>query len=271
MRPWFSKKNPSDEIPVLEDGASEDGGAVKTFWEHLDDLRGTVFKSLFALAITFHLALAFANRILNVITWPLRRVTDHPENFLLSLNVTDSFVLSVKLAFYVGLVFAAPAILYFVGQFVLPALRPKEKRLLWPGFAGGTVLFILGAVSCFVFVVPQTLRAFIQASRWLGIEPRWTIDSYISFVAQFTLMTGLTFEIPLVILILVRLGVVGYETVRKGRKILLLLAFVVAAFLAPPDPLSMILMALPLVVLFEITIWLSWFAERRRRARSYDS
>jgi sec-independent protein translocase protein TatC len=266
VRPWFSKKKPSDEVQVINDG-----GAVKTFWEHLDDLRGTIFKSLIALAITFHLALVFANRIIQVLTWPLRRVTDHPENFLLSLNVTDSFVLSVKLAFYVGLVLAAPAILYFIGEFVLPALKPKEKRLLWPGFAAGTGLFIMGAVSCFLFIIPQTLRAFIQASHWLGIEPRWTIDSYVGFITQFTLMTGLTFEVPLVILILVRLGVVGYETVRKGRKFLVFFAFVIAAFLAPPDPLSMLLMALPLVVLFEITIWLSWFTERRRKTRSYDS
>jgi len=266
VRPWFSKKDPSDELQVIEDG-----GVIQTFWEHLDDLRGTVFKCLIALAITFHLALAFANRILELITWPLRQATDHPENFLLSLNVTDSFVLSVKLAFYVGLVLAAPAILYFVGQFVLPALKPKEKGVLWPGFAAGTVLFIVGAAGCFVFIIPKTLLAFIQMSHWLKIEPRWTIDSYIGFVTQFTLMTGLTFEIPLVMLILVRLGVLGYETVRKGRKILLLFAFVVAAFLAPPDPLSMVLMALPLIVLFEITIWLSWFTERRRKVRPNKS
>jgi len=239
---------------------------LKTFWGHLDDLRGTLFKSLIALAITFHVALAFANRILAVITWPLRRVTDHPENYLLSLNVTDSFVLSVKLAFYVGLVVAAPAILYFVGQFVLPALRPKEKHLLWPSFAAGTLLFVCGGVGCFLFIVPRTVWAFIEASHWLGIEPHWTIDSYISFVSQFTLMTGLTFEMPLVILILVRLGVLGYATVRKGRKVFILLAFVVGAFLAPPDPLSMLLMALPLLVLFEITIWLSWFSDRRRKS-----
>ncbi|MGO9245478.1 MAG: twin-arginine translocase subunit TatC [Verrucomicrobiia bacterium] len=264
MRPWFSKKAPSDKLQVVEDSSSREEGNLKSFWEHLDDLRSTVFKSLIALAVTFHLALAFANRILGILTWPLRRVTDHPENFLLSLNVTDSFMLSVKLAFYVGLVLAAPAILYFVGQFVLPALRPREKQMLWPGFAAGTILFILGAVSCFLFIVPQTLRAFIQASHWLGIEPRWTIESYISFVTQFTLMTGLTFEIPLVLLVLVRLGVLSYATVRSGRKILILVAFVIAAFLAPPDPLSMILMALPLVLLFEITIWLCWLTERRR-------
>ena len=266
MRPWFSKKNPPDELQVIEDAASDDGGAVKSFWEHLDDLRRTLFKSIIALAITFHLALVFANRILGFLTWPLRRATDHPQNFLLSLNVTDSFVLSVKLALYVGLVLAAPAICYFVGQFVLPALKPKEKRLLWPGFLAGTLLFIAGAVSCFFLIVPQTLRAFIQASRWLGIEPRWTIDSYIGFVTQFTLMTGLTFEIPLVLLILVRLGILGYATVRSGRKIFILLSFAIAAFLAPPDPLSMVLMALPLTVLFELTIWLAWFVERRREA-----
>jgi len=263
---WLSKNNPPGEVQIVKDEGTEGEGAVKPFWEHLEDLRSTLFKSLIALAVTFHIALVFSNRILEILTWPLRRVTDHPENYLLSLNVTDSFVLSVKLAFYVGIMLAAPAILYFVGQFVLPALKPKEKQMLWPGFAAGTILFIVGAVSCFLFIVPQTLRTFILASRWLGIVPRWTIESYISFVTQFTLMTGLTFEIPLIILVLVRLGVLGYTTVRKGRKILVLLAFVIAAFLAPPDPLSMILMALPLVVLFEITIWLCWLMERRRKS-----
>ena len=110
MRPWLSRKNPPDESQAVVDAGS-DVGELKTFWEHLDDLRRTLFKSIIALAITFHVALAFSNRILRVLTWPLRRVTDHPENFLLSLNVTDSFVLSIKLALYVGLVVAAPAIL----------------------------------------------------------------------------------------------------------------------------------------------------------------
>jgi sec-independent protein translocase protein TatC len=264
---WFSRKNRPVETQLIVGNDPDDGGAVKSFWEHLDDLRKTVFRSIVALAITFHIALVFANKILLVLTWPLRKVTDHPENFLISLNVTDSFVLSVKIALYVGLVFAAPFICYFIGQFVLPALRPKEKTMLWPGFAAGTVLFVVGAVSCFLFIVPKTLLAFIEASHWLGIEPRWTIDSYIGFVTQFTLMTGLTFEIPLLILILVQIGLLGYDTVRRGRKIFILLSFVIAAFLAPPDPLSMVLMSLPLVVLFEITIWVAWFMERRKRAR----
>lgn len=249
---------------VLEDN----GGPVKSFVEHLDDLRGALFKILGALFVGFNIALLFANRILAFLTSPLRRVTDHPEAFLQSLNVTDSFVLSMKLAFYVGLVISAPAICYFVGQFLLPALRMKERRVLWPTFALGTVLFMAGAATCFFLMIPQTLRAFIQASRWLNIEPRWTIDSYISFVTQFVLMCGLTFEIPLVVLVLVQIGLISYDTVRKGRKIFVALAFAIAAFLAPPDPLSMVLMAAPLVVLFEIAIWMSWFVDRRRRRKS---
>ena len=169
------------------------------------------------------------------------------------------------------LILAMPVICYFIGQFVLPALRPKERQALWPAFAWGTLLFVMGCGMCFVFMVPQTLRAFIQMSHWLGIEPRWTIESYISFVIQFMLMCGLTFEIPLVVVILVHVGVLSYQTVRQGRKILIFVAFAIASFLAPPDPLSMILMAAPLVVLFELAIWLSWFAERRRRAKSYES
>jgi len=265
LRRWFRRESatPEDEATPLE---IADGGPVKPFVEHLEDLRGTLFKILGALFVGFNVALLSANHILSFLTRPLRQVTDHPEKFLLSLNVTDSLVLSMKIALYVGLIISAPAICYFLGEFILPALRPREKRLMWPAFAWGTLLFLAGCATCFFLIVPQTLRAFIQASRWLGIEPRWTIDSYIGFITQFVLMCGLTFEIPLVMVILVRIGLLSYQTVRKGRKVLAAIAFTIAAFLAPPDPLSMMLMAAPLLVLFEIAIWLSWFSQRKTKA-----
>ena len=252
MLTWLRKQSPDDE------------SEVKSFWEHLEDLRRTLWKSIFTLGITFLLTLGFADKILSFLTRPLRQVTDRPENFLQSLNVADSFVLPMKIAFYAGLLLAAPAILFFIGQFILPALRQQEKQALWPGFFWGTLLFISGVATCYYLMVPQTLRAFIRGSHWFGIEPRWTIDSYISFVTQFMLMCGVTFEIPLVLVILVRVGVLSYNTVRKSRKILIFVAFAISSFLAPPDPMSMIVMGLPLVILFEIAIWLSWFAERRR-------
>ena len=253
MLTWFRKQSP------------DDGGEVKSFWEHLEDLRSMIWKSLLALGVAFLLALGFANRILDFLTYPLKQVTDHPENFLQSLNVSDSFVLPMKIAFYAGLMLAAPVICFFIGQFILPALRQQEKQALWPGFLFGALLFVAGVASCYYFMVPQTLQAFIRGSRWFGIEPRWTIDSYISFVTQFMVMCGLTFEIPLVLVILVRIGVLSSKTVRKSRKILIFVAFVISSLLAPPDPMSMILMAVPLIVLFEIAIWLSWFVDRKRQ------
>ena len=198
---------------------------------------------------------------------PLYQILPTPENFLQSLNVTDSFVMAMKLAFYGGLLLGAPFIFYHLAQFILPALKRHEKRMVVPVFVFGTLLFVAGAACCYYLMVPQTLRVFIKYSEWLQIEPKWTVTSYVSFVTQFMLSVGLTFEAPLVILILVRLGILSQRTLRGGRKVMIAVAVVVAAVLAPPDPLSMILMAIPLVVVFEITIWLAWFVERRRDAR----
>ena len=255
MLTWLQKQPP------------DDGVEVKSFWEHIDDLRSVLWKSIIALVVGFGLALGFTRQILDFLTSPLKRVTDHPENFLQSLNVSDSFVLPMQIAFYAGLLLSAPVICFFIGQFILPALRKHEKQVLWPGFFWGTLLFIAGVMSCYYFMIPQTLQTFIQGSRWLGIPAHWSIDSYISFVTQFMVMCGLTFEIPLVLVILVRVGILSYKTVRKGRKVLIFGAFAISSFLAPPDPISMIVMALPLVVLFEIAIWLSWLVDRRRQSQ----
>jgi sec-independent protein translocase protein TatC len=270
LRRWFSRKVSADRVKTVSgagrdtDATGEDGGPVKPFVEHLEDLRRTLFKILGALFVGFNIALVCANHILAFLKAPLRRVTDHPEHFLQNIDVTGSFSLWMQLALYVGAILSAPVIFYFIGQFVLPALRPREKQVLWPSFLVGAGLFLLGAAACYYLMIPQTLRAFIQLSHWLEIEPRWTVESYIGFVTQFMLVCGLTFEIPLVVVILVQVGLLGYDTVRRGRKIFIAVSFAVSAFLAPPDVLSMILMAIPLVILFEIAIWLSWLTERRR-------
>jgi len=112
-------------------------------------------------------------------------------------------------------------------------------------------------------MIPQTLKAFVKYSAWLGIKPQWTVSSYIGFVTQFMLAVGATFEVPLVILVLVRLGVLQAATVARSRRIMMAVAVVLAAILAPPDPLSMIIMAIPLIGLFEVTIWLARLVERR--------
>lgn len=256
MLSWFRKPLPVDEVEV------------KSFGEHLEDLRAMLFKTLAALFVGFNICLVFANRLLFFLEQPLYRVVDKPERFLQSLNVTDSFVLAMKMAFYGGLVLTMPVLVYFIAQFVLPALKPREKKLLFPICFFGALLFLSGVALCFFWIIPQTLKAFIQYSEWMKIEPHWTVGSYIEFVTQFMLAMGLTFEVPLLVLVLVQLGIVSAATVRKGRKVCVAIAVVISAIVAPPDPLSMVLMALPLIALFEVTIWVAWLLDRQKRPKA---
>ena len=247
-------------------GSKNDGSATKPMVEHLEDMRRTLIRIAVALFIGFNLCLAFANRILFFLEAPLRRVAQNPKDCLQSLNVTDSFVLAMTLSFYGSVLLAMPAILYYIADFILPALKPKERKTILPSFVFGALLFIAGVAVCYYAMIPQTLKAFIKYSAWLDIKPQWTVSSYVSFVTQFMLSAGLIFEVPLVILILVRLGVISASTVAKSRKIMIAVAVILAAILAPPDPLSMVVMAIPLVIMFEVTIWLAKFAEKRMRS-----
>jgi len=256
-------------IPVVlswfRKSPSTDAAEVKSFTDHLDDLRAMLFKTLAALFIGFNICLVYANRLLRLIEQPLYQSVAQPERFLQSLNVTDSFVLAMKMAFYGGLVLTMPILLYFIAQFVLPALKPREKKLLLPVCFFGALLFLAGVALCFFWVVPQTLKAFIKYSEWMHIEPHWTVGSYVEFVTQFMLAMGLTFEVPLVLLVLVQLGIVKAATIRKGRKVFIAVAVVISAIVAPPDPLSMVLMSLPLIALFEVTIWVAWLMDRKKQ------
>ena len=265
---WFARlepaKPPANHAPEI--GVVPGVEATKPLIEHLEDLRGMLLRIAAALFVGFNICLVFANRVLGFLEAPLYRVVPNPESCLQSLNVTDSFVLAVQLSFYGGLILTMPLIIYFIADFILPALRPKERTTIIPSFIIGALLFLAGAAACYYAMIPQTLKAFVKYSVWLGIKPQWTVSSYIGFVTQFMLAVGVTFEVPLVILILVRLGVLRAATVARSRRIMMAAAVVLAAVLAPPDPLSMIIMAIPLVLMFEITIWLAKWVESRRPA-----
>lgn len=264
---WLAKQHEADSSRDLPDTFEDGEGEKKSFVEHLEDFRRTLIKIGIALFIGFNICLVFANRILAFLVEPWRRIMPGPEGQLISLRVTDAFSLWMKLAFYGGLVLAFPAVCYFLAEFILPALRKKEKDLLMPTFIFGTLLFIAGAAACYYLMIPQTLKVFLKYTEWFEMKRLWTAVDYVGFVTSFILSVGITFEVPLVILILVRLGILSAKTVASGRKIMLAAAVILAAVLAPPDPLSMIMMTLPLIVICELTIWLAWFVERWRIKR----
>ena len=264
---WVAKQQSQDsrqELPVVSEDAE---GESKSFLEHLEDLRSTIIKIGVALFLGFNICLVFANHILVFLEEPWRRIVPGPEGQLVSLRVTDAFFLWMKLSFYGGLVLASPAVCYFLADFILPALKKKERALLMPTFIFGTLLFLAGAAICYYVMIPQTLKVFLKYTDWLEMKRQWTAVDYVGFVTNFMLSVGITFEVPLVILMLVRLGLLSAGTVAGGRKIMIAGAVILAAILAPPDPFSMIMMSLPLIVICEITIWLAWFVERQRTKR----
>jgi sec-independent protein translocase protein TatC len=268
---WLAKQqnqSPGQQLELVSEDAE---GESKSFIEHLEDLRGTIIKIGVALFVGFNICLVFANRILAFLEEPWRRIVPGPEGQLVSLRVTDAFFLWMKLSFYGGLVVASPAICYFLADFILPALKKKERALLMPTFIFGTLLFLAGAAMCYYVMIPQTLKVFLKYTDWLEMKRQWTAVDYVGFVTNFMLSVGITFEVPLVILMLVRLGLLSASTVAGGRKLMIVGAVILAAILAPPDPFSMIMMSLPLVVICEITIWLAWFVERRRNRRLMNS
>ena len=267
MTGWLAKQQNQDSRQELQVVSADVEGESKSFFEHLEDLRSTIIKIGVALFIGFNICLVFANRILIFLEEPWRRIVPGPEGQLVSLRVTDAFFLWMKLSFYGGLVLASPAVCYFLADFILPALKKKERALLMPTFIFGTLLFLAGAAICYYVMIPQTLKVFLKYTDWLEMKRQWTAVDYVGFVTNFMLSVGITFEVPLVILMLVRLGLLSAGTVAGGRKIMIAGAVILAAILAPPDPFSMIMMSLPLIVICEITIWLAWFVERQRTKR----
>lgn len=256
-----------EDLPQRDEEEST-ATVVKPFLEHLEDLRWMLIKMLAALGIAMVLCFSFAPWLMAVIILPLKRVTGNPEPYLRTLEVTGGFTLAMKLAFYAGLVVACPFLLYYLAQFILPALTQRERRMLTPAFAGGTGLFLAGAGLAYFVVVPAGLNFFIQYNKYLGIRSEWTINNYVAFVSHMTLAFGLCFELPLVVLILAKLGLVTPEFLRQKRPLVVVLILALAAIVTPTtDPFNMALLAVPMAILYESCIWIARFMERRKRTK----
>jgi sec-independent protein translocase protein TatC len=183
-----------------------------------------------------------------------------------ALRPTETFMLSMKLSFFAGIILAFPLLLMFVLQFVLPGMHATEKRVLWPAMSIGFGLFLGGVLFAYYGVLPRALMFFYEWSGNLGVSNDWRIGEYISFATQFTLLFGLSFELPVVVMVFVKLGLLSYETMSRTRSYAIVAIFVAAAILTPtPDVFTLLLMAAPMIILYEICIWLAWFDRRKNR------
>jgi sec-independent protein translocase protein TatC len=240
--------------------------AAKPFLDHLEDLRWTLIKMGVALVCAMVVAFSFSVKLVAIVQEPLRQIDPKFVTELKVFGVVDPFVISLQLSFYAGLVLAFPFLLYFLAQFVVPALTLKERRSVFPAIAVGFGLFLIGVYTAYRWILPQTLGFFFKYAKTYGWQPYWTVRDYFSFVTHLVISIGLAFEMPVVVLLLVKLNFLTFDIMRRTRTFAIPIIFVLAAIIAPsPDPMTLFALGLPMCLLYEACIWMAWFVERGKK------
>ena len=238
-----------------------------SFIEHLEELRIRMLWSLGALVLGAGVGFWATTRfdVIGFLTRPVRPLLE--DGRLTYLHPTEPFMVTIKVGIFVGVVLALPVVFYHFWRFVAPGLMENEKRIFVPALLASVALFVGGAALAFFLVLPFGLRFFLGFATE-SLQPMITINDYFSFAMQITLMFGLVFETPLVILVLAWIGVLPASTIRKYRRHAIAVMAIVSAVLTPADVVSMLLMLVPLYLLFEISVLLAGLIERRRKRRA---
>jgi len=224
-----------------------------TLIEHLEELRKRLIISLVALFLGMVISFVFwQNEIFSFLVAPLNRLGQE----LVLITVTEGFLVQIKTAFLGGLFLASPVILWQLIVFVLPALYQKERRIFWLIFLSSVVLFCLGIIFAYQFVLDLALE-FLVVNCSIALSPMISASKYVTFVLGFLLPFGIAFEIPIAAYILTKGGIITPEKLRHNRRYVLLIIFVFAALLTPPDVISQIMLALPMLILYEISLFIS--------------
>jgi sec-independent protein translocase protein TatC len=188
---------------------------------------------------------------------------------LINLSPAGGFFVAFQVALYGGTLLASPLILYFVMSFVFPALKMRERKYVYRGLFFGGGLFLFGVSFCYFILMPVSLAASQTYSNWLGFgTQQWRAEDYISFVCRFMLGMGLGFELPVVILTLVKIGVLSYATLRGMWRYMIVINLILGAVLTTPEVVTQVLMAVPLYLLYEITVWIAWYWDRQEKKRA---
>lgn len=217
--------------------------------EHLEELR----RRLIVVAVGIALGTAggwfLVPRALDLLLMPVRRAGAN----LIQLSPTEVFWVYLKLAVLLGVVLAGPVVVHQALAFLWPALEPREKRFVLASLPAVAVLFAGGLAFAFFLVLPWAFRFFLGFTL-PGVTPTLSVGSYVSFLINLTLPFGLVAEMPVAVAVLGRLGLVSPAFLRRNRKYAILAIFVLAALLTPPDPVSQLVMALPMLVLYEVSV-----------------
>ncbi len=255
---------------------AEEDEAVMSFLDHLEELRWTLIKGFSGILTTVILTAFFSHWVVDTLLMGPTRSSffmyrilglDAEDLELLNRTITGQFFADIGTIVVVGLVIGSPIFVYYFWKFVEPALYPEEKSGLRFSTIFATFFFLVGILFGYCILTPLALQFFAQYTISDQILNQFDIMKYFSMITFWVLGTGLLFELPVVIYFLSKLGIVTPEFLRTQRKYALLVVLTIGAFLTPPDPISQVIVAVPLMLLYEGSIYISVYVHWRRRKK----
>lgn len=241
----MSDTTPKDEL----------AGTEQPFVQHLIELRDRLVKAAIAVLVAGAALAVYPGpaELYDLLAAPL--VAQLPEGaHLIATSVISPFLVPLKILLMTAFLLALPVVLYQVWAFVAPGLYSHEKKLVLPLVVSSTLLFMVGVAFCYLFVFGQVFK-FIQSFAPKSITAAPDIEAYLSFVLTMFVAFGLAFEVPIVVIVLARMNVVTVEKLKDFRSYFIVLAFIIAAIVTPPDVVSQLALAIPMCILYEIGIW----------------
>ena len=231
---------------------------------HLEELKKRLIRSLIGIGIGFGACYYYKEWLFKIITKPLMDVM--PKNsHMIFTSLPEAFFTYLKISFFAALFLTAPFTLYQIWKFISPGLYPREKKYVAPFVLTSSLLFIGGVVFGYYLALPPAFGFFMEFSSDM-LRPMFTMREYLSFALKLLLAFGVSFELPVFIFFMTKLGIVNSRMMSRQRRYAILIIFIAAAFLTPsPDAFTQIIMAVPLMILYELSIYVAKFAERKKK------
>ncbi len=246
------------------DGAAAPEGNEQPFVSHLIELRDRLIRALLAVLVVFGLLCIWPSPS-GLYDWLAQPLVSHlpAGTKLIATNVISPVLVPLKITLLAAFLGALPYVLYQAWSFIAPGLYAHERRFIYPLVISSTLLFLVGVAFCYLIVIPA-LSQFIQVWAPSSITAAPDIEQYFGFVLTLFVVFGLAFEVPIVVIVLATVGIVSVEKLREFRGYFVVLAFIIAAVVTPPDVVSQLALAIPMCILYELGVWIAAGLERRR-------
>ena len=236
----------------------------ESFVSHLVELRNRIIRALVVVLVMFGVCFYFSGEIMKFLSQPLYQALP-PGTRPIFIDQAGAFFTLTKVAFLTGVLASLPWILYQAWAFVAPGLYEHERKFALPLIVSSVFFLLVGISFAYVFVLPTAYKFFFSFASQTGADVMQDLQKYWDFTLAIFFGFGLTFEVPVVEMLLVKMGIVTQQQLREARRYVIVGAFVVAAVLTPPDVISQFMLAVPLILLYELGIWLAGFLKARSR------